>query len=493
MGANPIPYSEIVKYLGVYIDSKLTWKQHLKNKIRSAKGHMLKLRNAMGKLWGFPPRMCRWAYTGIVRPAFTYGSLVWSGACDNKWVKKDLSRLNRLALLMMGHFRKGTPTAGLEVIAQIIPLDLHLKSEALLAHTRTSWVEKDGLCDARKGGHRQKNNESLRLANLGSLLRLDCTTSIHFWDKSYSINTDSFRAGTLTEVSPDAVVIYTDGSRTQEEVGSGIVIYKAGGKIQIMEEALHLANYNTVFQAEVVAIKSAAEWLLENPNDSAEIHLYSDSQAALKALLSCTMSSKLVISTAQALDLLGRTKQVKLHWVKAHVGLPGNERADTLAKRGALNPDSVKVNPPAKPRSLLRKTIQNLIDEEWSKIWTNRKDCRQTKLWFPTINKNLSSQLFRLNRQQFSKYVQLITGHNFLKRHSFLLGESQDKECRLCLEDEETSSHIIADCPALARIRFGIFGAPFVTFPLQWSLVQIATFLQEGNIGSLLDPRGTEN
>ena len=67
-----------------------------------------------------------WAYAIIIHPALTYGCLVWVKAISKEGIKKDLTRLNRLALLSFGHFRKSTLTAGLEVISYVRPLDLHI-------------------------------------------------------------------------------------------------------------------------------------------------------------------------------------------------------------------------------------------------------------------------------------------------------------------------------------------------------------------------------
>ena len=112
-----VPYSQMVKYLGITLDHKLLWTMHVKNKIHACKFHLLQLKNALGKLWGALPHIMWWAYAGIVRPALTYGCLVWVKAIKRKGIKKDLTHLNHLALLSLGHFRKSTPTAGLEVIS----------------------------------------------------------------------------------------------------------------------------------------------------------------------------------------------------------------------------------------------------------------------------------------------------------------------------------------------------------------------------------------
>jgi len=80
MGDQQINYSNSVKYLGVHFDQKLTWQLHFDLKVAAAKGRLLQIRQAMGRLWGTPPHMFRWNWTGMVRPAFSYGALVWAKA-----------------------------------------------------------------------------------------------------------------------------------------------------------------------------------------------------------------------------------------------------------------------------------------------------------------------------------------------------------------------------------------------------------------------------
>ncbi len=81
-----LPYEQSVKYLGVTIDSKLSWTQHVKNKIMKAKRLLMLAKHSISKCWGPNPKYAKWAYTGIIRPALSYGSLVWSRVCDNQTI-----------------------------------------------------------------------------------------------------------------------------------------------------------------------------------------------------------------------------------------------------------------------------------------------------------------------------------------------------------------------------------------------------------------------
>ena len=44
--------------------------------------------------------------------------------------------------MQLGHFRRSTPTAGLELITHVLPLDLFIKQQALMAYYRTTGFSK---------------------------------------------------------------------------------------------------------------------------------------------------------------------------------------------------------------------------------------------------------------------------------------------------------------------------------------------------------------
>ena len=57
-----LEYSDTVKYLGVTLDTKLTFKQHIKNKCKQAIRLLHNLKNAIGKLWGPSLTSMKWIY-----------------------------------------------------------------------------------------------------------------------------------------------------------------------------------------------------------------------------------------------------------------------------------------------------------------------------------------------------------------------------------------------------------------------------------------------
>ncbi|KAJ8917982.1 hypothetical protein NQ315_011435 [Exocentrus adspersus] len=68
------------------------------------------------------------------------------------------------------------------------------------------------------------------------------------------------------------------------------------------------------------------------------IFICSDSRAALRAISSAKTRSMLVQECGDALESLVRQKEVGLVSVSGHMGIPGNERTDQLARLGSGEP-----------------------------------------------------------------------------------------------------------------------------------------------------------
>ena len=121
--------------------------------------------------------------------------------------------------------------------------------------------------------------------------------------------------------------------RDSTHTGAVFVIYKY--KVERYSKVGRIKMENTVFQAEVLAIRKAAEDYIQiKQTDEKNVKIFTDSQAALLALAKSTVTSKLVASTIDMLNILGKTiYSLELCWIKAHTGHIGNKRADEIANK----------------------------------------------------------------------------------------------------------------------------------------------------------------
>ena len=91
---------------------------------------LFKKNKVIGTKDGIKPKLFHWLYTAIVRPVVTYGCHVWWPVVTKKVHSDSINRINRLALLCMTNAMRTTPTAALEIMLNIPPLDIYTRQIA---------------------------------------------------------------------------------------------------------------------------------------------------------------------------------------------------------------------------------------------------------------------------------------------------------------------------------------------------------------------------
>jgi hypothetical protein len=111
---------------------KLNWNQHLQ-KIRKTKTTFALGRRTCGRKWGLSTSTLHWLYTRVIRPFILYGALVWWPKVIRKNTKTQLGRIQRMACLAITGTMKSTPTAAMELLLNLTPLNLLIMAEATMA------------------------------------------------------------------------------------------------------------------------------------------------------------------------------------------------------------------------------------------------------------------------------------------------------------------------------------------------------------------------
>ena len=230
----------------------------------------------------------------------------------------------------------------------------------------------------------------------------------------------------------------------------------------------------------------AAIWLLEREVKHCTIGFYVDSQSALRDLDAVGCNKITVYRAKEALKELSLLNTVTLTWVKAHrkgkdKASEANERADAAARLATSIEPAGSIEAPLALAGA-KAIIKAKIWADWKEEWDSYKEARQSHYFLDGPSTKFNC-IYKYCRTTIGRLVQYISGHAFLRRHNRIIeynSKENDgvKECRLCLEDDETPHHIITNCPALARERTEAFHTwRLPAYFNQWSPHQMISFL----------------
>ena len=98
---------------------------------------------------------------------------------------------------------------------------------------------------------------------------------------------------------------------------------------------------------------------------------------------------------------LSEMKKMQWHiqfcWVKAHVGIQGNETAGAMAKEAATRTDTPESYDKV-PKSVVKSELEVLSFKKWQREWDQSSKGQITKQYFPDVAARLNMKLNSLLR-----------------------------------------------------------------------------------------------
>ena len=134
------------------------------------------------------------------------------------------------------------------------------------------------------------------------------------------------------------------------------------------------------------------------------------------------------------------------NWVKAHVGIQGNEMADRLAKKAATEDIGELVYDKIPRVTVITEGKENEITK-WQEQWTSSTKGAISKLFFPYIKERMKTMT-----PISAEFTAMVTGHGLTRSYLHRFKVIPNSTCPCGLK-EQTINRIILNCTQLENER----------------------------------------
>lgn len=423
MAGTEIQMKDDIKILGLIIDRKLTFHKHVSYVCQKATNIYKQLCRAAKISWGLNPEIIRTMYVAVVEPIIMYAASAWAEASNKLSIQKQLNAVQRgFAQKIIKSYRTVSLNSAL-LLSGLLPLDMRVREAAQ-------------LYEAKRGIPQE------------SLSGREVEGKICFLEAPHPAKTIKLEFDCLQDMQPQTLLdhnitgthIFTDGSKIEGKVGAALSYWR--GESETQSGKYKLESYCTVFQAEMLALLKATGIALANRDK--EINIFSDSRSSLEMLRDSDSFHPIAFeikNNIRKLKAQGRT--LRLFWIKAHVGIEGNERADMLAKEAALHKKTAS-DYDLCPLSYIKRTIREETQRQWKQRYEDSETASTTKLFFPTTDE-AHKVLKKLELNPI--LVQALTGHGGFGSYLYRFKCKDRPDCDCDPDVEESIEHLIVECP----------------------------------------------
>jgi len=454
---------DATRWLGVWLDSQLTLKEHHTTRLKSGRNAMTRLRRLTGRM-GLSPANCRRIMTACVQSIAMFGAELWwkgGNAQGTTGRAEELQLLvNQQARAVTGAFRT-TNLGALSIESGLRPAANQLENRqwrfglrllSLPQGERTRDIVGAGTKIGKRLGaalcYSWTETEKTILPEEPELL------------EAALIQEERKEAKKEAEKERPGLVMFTDGSRQEEGAAGYAVAWKDGHTWKGIKT--HMGYNQEAFDAECTALARALETVARRSPLPDHVTIFTDAQAAIRRMASDEPGpeQKHALEARRHIAALRRAAPgiaIEIRWCPAHEGVEGNEKADEWAKLAAGEPDTPgvegwtysdrleeRVTP--LPRSLAN-IKREIAEKKWAEArkWaggrTSKKKYKMLKSQKP--DGTVAGSAKRLA----SRFYQLKMGHCLTGEYLHWSKSRSTPRCWWCRCPKQTRDHLLKRCP----------------------------------------------
>lgn len=472
---HPINYAPKVRFLGMLLDEKMSWKPHIEALRNSCRPILNLLRNLSYHNWGADRATLLYLHSTLILSKLDFGSHLYMSA--SKRVLKRLDPIHNEGLRIATGAFKDSRIQSLYVETNYLPLKYRralnsmkfysriLSSNSRLTRILNNIQPEENLKPRSFYPFTVRIKQILKKFNIPDLNILKSVfPSYEPWKLeplSICHIKKDIKKGDLpphilhqeflkhSEEHLGAIPVYTDGSKSESGVGFAAVL-----PFRIIKGKL--PNSSSILSAEISAIYCALFALNNiNLNKNSQIVIYSDSQSALQSLISYDHQNPLVINCKIKIHRLSQKgHRTLLCWTPSHVGIRGNEIADHHAKTAIETANNTYPTYYKDYNSLFGSQVKKHWQSKWTTLILNDPRPDLLERIKPKVEEWPSS--LHKSRKKEVILCRIRLGHTRLT-HGYRMAKEPRVLCNSC-NIPLTVEHLLIECPCYLSFRSQFFG-----------------------------------
>jgi ribonuclease HI len=455
VGTHSVKFSrEAVRWLGVWLDAKLTLKHHHQTWTTKARRAQARI-NRLCRSNGLPPGSVKALQTAVVQAVALYGiELQGIRGKPEPRVKTTIEQVQRIvnaqARATLGCF-PSTPVGILMAESGMTPATAMAKGRAhrflVNAATKPGKGTLKSFAKARLSVQEVEETlpkEGLELRGIVHVQEQENAETTAFgWDER------------------ERLTFWTDGSRQDDKSVGAAVVWLDGENGTYQSRGTYLGRNKEIGDAELFALGEAVKHAARHPEDARDITVFTDSQATLTRIQDDNEGpgqalARRIIAWEKEVFESGRT--IEYRWCPGHAGVPGNEEADRVAKAAAAKDTS---NLSEAEIEMAKWTSMSHLHRQSTDLRRNlrndwvREQCKDHRQYVLRKKTGLRKELEKCPKRSAAVFYQLLSGHARVGKYLKRIGKTIDPSCGFCQRETEqqTREHLFNRCTYWARER----------------------------------------